>query len=258
MNIKIAIIPLFTLFVLNITFAQKVVYIDENMQEINAETYSEKCEHVLLKCLIYNTNSLKIHKVLFKYKFGTTNKKTVKQIIDLAGEQLGKSIDTSQNLLIYYHDTLYSFDARVNQLKYFEQIDSIVFKYPTKKMYDKQVAKTRLSIIKKTNTYSKKHQTALLHFYNFDFGTVYKTSQPILIKDNGLLKSHFFDAIYNYGYVILKPNGSYFLSGGDFRKKNLNLLLKNDDWSNFISDWEKTYTKFNKKGVGIFKPKKTF
>lgn len=258
MTRKIAILFIFILFGFNFSTAQKSVYFDENMQEINAETYSEKCEQVILKCLIYKTETLNIHKVLYRYKFGNTNKRIVNQIRNLAGEQLGKSIDTTQNLLIYYHDTLYTFNARLNQLKYFEQIDSIVFKYPTKKMYDKQVSKSRLGIIKKSKTYSKKHHTALLHFYNFDFGAIYNQSQPILVKDNGILKSHFFEAIYNYGYLILKPNGTYFLSGGNFGNKNLNLLLKNNDWSKFISDWEKTYNQKNKKGVGIFKLKKTF
>lgn len=229
MNIKIALPLLMVLFVFNISSAQKVVYIDENMQEIDSTTYFNKCKHIILKCLIYKTNKLKINKVLFKYKFGNTNKKTVKQIRDFAIEQTGRNIDTSQNLLIYFHDTLYSFEARINTLKYFEQRDSIVVKYTTKKLFDKHTYQSRKKIRKRETTLQKNYNTALLHFYNFDFDAAKNPPQPYLIKDTGFIKNTFFEAIYNYGYVILKPDGRYFLSGGNFGKKNLNLLLKNDD-----------------------------
>ena len=67
-----------------------------------------------------------------------------------------------------------------------------------------------------------------------------------------MFKETFFNIIYNYSSVVIKPAGEYFLIGGHISDKNVYQLLSNRNWETFKLQLNETKESYIINGIGIF------
>lgn len=253
--------PLFLIF-LSITFSQEKIYLDENIVKIDSSTYNNKCKNILLKCLEYKSDSLIMNKVLYKFQFGKLKPDEYNQIKNILSINSDKKIKKDDFIIIKYYDSLLNF-KRVNERhiihlkKAEEQQTELNVRNKYHEFNDKIFIKNRISWIKKTNKcikrYEKKFQSKAFYIYKDEQNVVDKYENFNWIKDRGVFKHTFFKIMFNYRFVIIKPDGEYFLSGGHLSDKRFEELLKNKDWSKFKQDWNDSYKINILTGKGIFK-----
>lgn len=256
MKIKIAIIFTFLFLAAGKSIAQQKIYIDENMNRIDSIQYINKCKIYILKCLKYKTDSLDINKVLYNFSFGRITPTEYKQVKKLLVQNADTLINSNTVILINYRDSLYNFEA--NKKNYDIHVlnhDSIRHKKLTPKNFETN----RKNWIKKQNKCIKKlaknYNTKTFYVYKYDFGTHKDDEALSWIKDRGIFKNLFFKIQYNYNYLIIKPDGEYFLSGNHLSDLNLKSLLKNSDWSKVKLDFQNSYISNSIDGIGIFSEK---
>ncbi|WP_166386291.1 hypothetical protein [Polaribacter sp. 11A2H] len=235
------------------SFSQSVKYIDENMSPIDSITYSKKCNLVVLKCLNFKTDSLNINKVVYKYKFGTTDTLGYTQVRKFLSRNSNLKIDKNAFLMIRFRDTLY--DSNTNLKNYKRHVKNHSKIKHADYDFKKNQSNTKKSIeaLQKCNKKFKKLGGEIFNVYNYDYG--YRKEYPEVnwIKDRGLFKNAFFKIIYSSSFLLIKPNGEYFISGGHLSDSLLKKLLKNNDWSDFRLDWLASYNTLSKSGKGVFK-----
>lgn len=253
MKIKIAIIFTFLFLAAGKSTAQQKIFIDENMNSIDSIQYINKCKILVLKCLKYKTDSIEVNKVLYNYSFGRITSTEYKQVKKLLIQNADTLINSNAVILINYRDSLYNFEA--NKKNY----DIHVLKHDSirhNKFTVKNFETNRKNWIKKQNKCIKKlaknYNTKTFYVYKYDFGTLKSDEALIWIKDRGIFKNMFFKIQYNYNYLIIKPDGEYFLCGNHFSNINLKFLLKNSDWSKVKLDLQNSYISNSLDGIGTF------
>jgi len=256
MRRKIAItFSLLLVFALN-TFAQSKIILDENMKLIDSVQFKKKCKSQILKCFSYTADSLFLKKVLYKYRFGKLSKEENSQLRKIFIQNTNKQIKQNANIIINFRDTLYNFITRKKAYDvHIKNHDSVHHISLTTKKFNSQRKRWIKSQKKCSKKVLNKFNTSVFYVYKYDTGSIKDYPDLNWIKDRGIFKTKFFNIQYNYKYVLLKPNGDYFLCGGHLSDKDLKLLLKKNDWSTFKNDWEKSYDSKSKKGVGFFKIK---
>jgi hypothetical protein len=255
MTRKIAII--FNLLVIlnqNI-IGQSIYFINELNHQIDSLEYIKKCQSEIFKCARYKSDSLTLNKVLFKYSFGKITPTEYNQIKKLLTQQSSIDIDSDEILLINYVDTLSNFEiVRNNYNKHFKNYEG--FFRPgsyTKNRYNetnRRWIKSKNKCIKK---FKEKYNVSTFYLYKHNFGFKEEFENFNWIKDRGIIKRKFFPLHNTNYYVIIKPNGDYFLCGSHLSDKNLAILLSNSDWSTFKFDLQKSYKSKSKNGIGFFK-----
>lgn len=252
MKTKIAISLLFMFLSLFKTYSQNKIYLDENLKEIDSVIYKNKCENVVLKCLSYSTDSLEINKVLFKFKFGKLSNTELNQLKLLFTKRTNTQLDSSSTLIINYRDTIHNYFSSKrdydNHVKNHKNAEHRKF---NEEVHEKEKKVWETKHKKCIKAYSK-HNTKVLYTYNFSYHkelTNTNYSNLNWLKDNGMFKNTFFPILYNYRYLVIKPDGNYFLIGGHFPEKNLKKLVKNSNWEKYISNWENSYLKYAKEGI---------
>jgi hypothetical protein len=253
-------------------FSQIEVHIDEDLKEINLEDYNKKCYSEIFKCSTYKTDSIKINKVLFRYAFGKLNKERRKELNELLSNKSSVKIDSNRTLIITYNDTLFGLYSRLayrKKLLISQEKTNLERKNsgesPIKFINRKLTPKTYLKSIKKNEKKLKKCISKANEKYNTDVFFFYKNDKDYLkdieftnwIQDTGLIKDTFFKIANRNNFVILKPNGDYFLSEPRLSDNRLISLLKNNDWSQYKLDWENSIAANSKTGIGFFKREKT-
>jgi hypothetical protein len=234
-------------------FSQSPIYIDENMKTIDSEIYKIKCHSFVLKCLSIKTDSLNINKVVYKFKFGKTDSLGYSQIRKLLLENNSQKIDANAYLMISYNDTIFdfkaskkSFERHVNQHKTatHDKFNKESYRSNTKYWIKKQT---------KCRKKFKKLGGETFYVFNYDYGYRKENPENNLIKDSRLFKNAFFKSINSTNFLLIKPDGEYFISGGHLSDSLLKKLLKNKDWTRFKFDWLDSYSSFSYSGKGIFK-----
>lgn len=263
MNKSITSILTFALILVSFfCYSQEEIYIDENIALIDTTTYKNKCKNILLKCLEYKTDSLVMNKVLYKFQFGKLTKEEYTQIKNVLTIDSDKKIEKNDFIIIKYYDSLLNF-KRVNERhlihlkKAEEQQTELNVRNKYHEFNEKIFLKNRKNWIKKSNKcikrYENKFQSKAFYIYKHEQSVVDNYKNFDWIKDRGIFKHTFFKIMFNYRFVILKPDGEYFLSGGHLTDKRFEKLLKTNDWSKFKEDWNTTYKKNILNGEGIFK-----
>lgn len=245
-----------TLFIFSFIaiYAQDKVYLDENIIEIDAIEFNKKCNIAVLKCLTYKTDSVEVYKVLYNFYFGKLSPTAYQQIKKTLIQKSGKKIDDNAILLINYRDSLYDFEASKNRFaQHIEQHKDVKHLEFNFNVFDKS-RKKWISQQKKCSTkIHKKYNTTTFYVYKYDHGSIADYPDLGWIKDRGVFKNLFFKIQSNYHYLVIKPDGDYFLCGNYFSNSNLKYLLKNKDWTKIKSDLKKSYLSKSSTGVGLFK-----
>ncbi len=244
---------LFFLFVAYSSYSQKKeYYLDENMKEITPHFYLEKCSSRVLKCLDFKTGKEIIHKVVFRFKFGSVKKIGYKQIKALLSKTSNKAISLNAIIMITYRDSLYDFKARErNYKKHILKHDSVKHGPFSLRKFDysrKKWIKRQQKCVKRY----KKLNAETFYIYKYDYGSIKTYPNLHWIKDRGMFKNTFFKIMYNSNFVVIKPNGEYFISGGHLQDKLLKKLVKNSDWTPFKKDWQNSYQSLHREGYGVF------
>ncbi len=263
MPLRSQIALLFSCFIVFIGQSQNEVYIDEQMQELDSLSYEKKCKEIAFKCHKYDTDFITINKVLTKYAFGSITPDEATQLRKLLILDSGKDIKKDDAILVSYTDSLRSFKTILkNSNRHIKMHDSInkasknlrtTHRLYTKNKYLKNLKK----YVKRTNKCIKKYeqrQSVSVHYAYGDGQNVADNYKGmIFIKDRGILKATFFNIIYNYNLLLLKPDGDYFLSGGHLSDDMLLDLIKDEDWTKHKADWESTLHVYKMNGIGMFK-----
>jgi len=262
MNKSITLILTLTLFITSFySYSQEKVFLDENINKIDSLTYKNRCKNILLKCLEYKIKDLSINKILFKYQFGKLKSDEYLQIKNSLQIDSNKFIKDDQYIIIKYYDSLFNYKtannrhlSRVNKAK---QNNSAYSKNFYHEFNNKIFLKERKDWIKKNRKcikrYNSKFNSEVFYIYKAEQNVIDKYENFNWIKDRGLFKNKFFKIIGNFRFVIIKPDGEYFLGGGHLEDNRFEKLLKSKDWSNFKSNWHNTYSKKELTGEGIFK-----
>ena len=234
-------------------FSQSPIYIDENMKTIDSVVYNIKCHSFVLKCLSIKTDSLNINKVVYKFKFGKTDSIGYSQIRKFLIGKTSQKNDINASLMVNYSDTIFDFKASKNNF------DRHVNKHKTAKhsKFNKEYYRLNTkNIIKKQTKCAQKFKKLggeTFYVFNYDYGYKKENPESYLIKDSRLFKNAFFKSINSTSFLLIKPDGEYFISGGHLSDSLLKKLLKNKDWSRFKLDWLNSYSSFSNSGKGVFK-----
>ena len=253
---KRKIIGILTLFIFSfmISNAQNKVYLDENIVKIDSLEFIKKCKIHVLKCLTYSTDSIEVNKVLYNFQFGKLSAIEYDQIKKTLEQKSLKKIDDDAILLVNYRDSLFDFESRNKQYETHKRIHQDVRHSEfNSKIFDKN-RKNWISQQQKCSAkLNKRFNTSVFYVYKFDYGSIKNYPDLGWIKDRGIFKNTFFQIQGNYHYLVIKPDGEYFLCGSHFSDLNLKYLLKNKDWSKIKSDFNKSYNSESTQGVGRFK-----
>ena len=236
----------------------KNMYIDEDFIEIDSIQYSNKCELDIYKCFGYRKDTIKINKVLNKYAFGQLSKTELEQIKLVLKRDSNIIIEPDNSIIIKYIDSLFSFKTVKKRNESYRKKLEKKYKYYTykpftKKRYDSNLEKGTKHKNKCVNKYKKNYSVDILHMYRYAENSLEEYNYHNFIKDENVLKHRFFNSIYNYHLLIIKPNGNYFLSGVRLKDKYVNRLLKKDDWNPFLKDLIISKQVHPKYGYGFFK-----
>lgn len=242
------------LFSFNTIYAQDIFYLDENIVEIDSIEFKKKCKIYVLKCLTYKTDSVEVNKVLYDFKFGKLSPIEYEQIKKTLIQKSLKNIDDAPVLLVNYRDSLYDFEIRKKNydihIQEHKEVKHHKFTFETfNKSRKKWISKQQ----KCSSKIDKRFNTAAFYVYNFDYGSIEHYPDLGWIKDRGVFKKVFFQIYGNYRYLVLKPDGEYFLCGSYFSDSNLKYLLKNKDWTKIKADFKESYVSESPFGVGRFK-----
>ena len=99
----------------------------------------------------------------------------------------------------------------------------------------------------------RKYNAETFYIYKYDYGSIKTYPDLNWIKDRSIFKNVFFKIMYNSDFLILKPNGDYFLSGGHLDTKMIKTLIKTKNWDEYKKDLENSISAQSKEGIGFFK-----
>ena len=157
-------------------------------------------------------------------------------------------VDSSSTIIINYTKFLNNWDWHRNQ------IDSIItsskikedFEYDQKhfKYLQKQSYKTYKRRVKCSKKIQKNKNTIPIYMYSSNKGADLNSQYYNRMKRDfkKTFQNNFFHERGLYKWLILKPNGDYFLkstkaSQNDFSEKDVYNLLKNKNWEPFHKEW---------------------
>lgn len=257
--IFLSIVLIFFIFGTLKTFAQPdTVYVDEYNNYISKKYFYKKANSSVFKGLRYSTDTLILEKIKPQYLFG--------KLLQPVNSQLSKlfftrhNIDTTKTLIIHYYDTLKTeneypkksftkfYDSLNTEIKIpkrstyvnFEEIRS-VFKHEHIQNYQ-----SFLQSDKKCLKYHKKmsDQVLVLHFYNHNNGHPEQVKKLKWFKDYGSLVKKLFSYDHNFDFVIIKPNGEFYVQ---YYKTKLSYegLVLNLKWNNYKKLFEDNMKSFS-------------
>tara|TARA_R110002012_G_scaffold319389_4_gene539867 strand:- start:26797 stop:27627 length:831 start_codon:yes stop_codon:yes gene_type:complete len=264
MNSKKIVLTFLTVLISLMIFSQEVVYIDENLQSIDALAYSKKCKLEAFKCNLYEVDSLIIYKVLPKFNFGKIDETAYNQIRKLLMRDTQEEITPNKTLIIKFYDTIFPYKtAFKNHVKHMETVhnvsvdsnETVNIKHAS--FNEESFNKSREKFVVKSNKCLKKFEdrfnSEIFYMVDEDNGITHEYSNFNWVIDNGFFKNNFFKFRSHYGTVFIKPDGEFFLIGSHFSDSSAKKLLKDTDWSKHKNDWQKTLTNKSNKSYGIFK-----
>lgn len=253
---KIIIFLLLILFPF-LNFSQSEVYLDENMKEVGKSTFKSKCESQIFKCLNYTTDSLIIHKILYKYSFGKIKPKEYNQLRNLLIIDSKREIDSNATIILKFRDSLQNLQVLKNRYdKHIIVCEAKNLKMEHESKNLKSFAKDRNTWIKSkekcTKKFTKKNNVSVNYLYKYENNAVDSYSNFNWVKDRGIFKNLFFKIMYQSNLLIIKANGDYFLSGSHISDKSITKLIKKKDWTKYREDWQSSLTTHKKNGKGFF------
>ena len=224
------------------SFSQQKIYLDENNKVIDFENYNKKCNSFLYKCNLKDSDTIQFYTMRQLYKFGKLNSIENNQVRLLVNRTTKQNYNPNKTLIIYLKDTIIGLSYYKKRKQLSREIilspnkDHGILKYkkPDYSWYN-YVRRKYDSNQKKCKRQYAKYNIDVVYFYyrNFEYKNETKNFTfhkiPLPLK-NFLFKNN------NTGYVILKPDGSYFYYNS-IKEKKLKELLKSN-WKEYIDDYK--------------------
>lgn len=254
--------------------SQTYEYLDENSKEVSSQIFYQKCNSSdLYNCLSYKYDGVIISKILYRYQFGKISKDEFEQLRKLIINDSGIDISPSKIIVLKKYDSILSYKREVELHKQHEKYyaeakaknDSFnqlggakrkirIFRHDFNKDIFNDILSTWLKETKKCiENYERKFNIKMVFLHQDDPNLEKQYKDFKWLKDRGIFKQIFFKNDRLHYTLILKPNGEYFLAGTHFKTKNYKKLIKNDDWSKYLEDFEKSINGSYPNGKGIFK-----
>lgn len=233
----------FLLFIILQFQAQKNIFLEENLTNIDSISYHKKCTRTIVNCVKYNYNKdTTVYAIQKKYAFNKFSNKKIKLIERVLndGRKLEKRILVkSHDSIALITDLLYRANYKVvSELK--DEKNNITLEIK-KERYAKKTFTITNNFLKKYQLLLGKKKRCLKKFYKKNIDIVYKT-------DKGFIKLYPKVKIYDYEHdslqicdfrdpfrdnIFIRPNGQYFKFMRGVTKNKLNKILKAKKWNKY-------------------------
>lgn len=264
------ILSLKILFLILISFSvqgQTKVYVDENMQEIDSISFYKKCDVSVLGCLEYKTKTLIVNKVYKHHGFGKISYNEFEKLKSLLMANLDDSTNDFDSYVLHFRDSLFGYEelAIKRLLPKNKKLNTLSINHQNELLKEaKSRADSRVSSHfeyvkssnKKCKRFLEKFNSIDFYVFNEDANYIDKYGEnKTWIKNDSLLDKLFFNKHPQAAYLIIKPDGNYFVSNRYIPKTNYLQLIKKADWSKFKKDLELSISKKSRFGEGFFAKK---
>lgn len=259
-----------------------IYFLDENGVAIKELTFNQKCNAAVFYCKKYNKENMTIFKVYHQMYFGKLTTKEYDQMRIYLNQKSPKSIPENHNVLIHYEQVLSGFNERnefcnlVNSksleenfetfnleakrnrdypfesLKSFKRyVDNHKSEFHDEEKFYREVAEyadEQNNCIKKIET---KFQTPVFYVVNENYNYPIKNKHFTWVVDSGAIKSAFLKKHPDANFILIKPDGEYFIKTDFLPDSVLSKLLKNKNWQPYQGDWLKSIKTNFSEGYGI-------
>lgn len=231
---KLNLLTLFFVALFNLSFSQHAVndvYLDETNKIIDERTFELKALSSVYYSMDFIFENRKYHKLRFEYFLGKIPDTKKSQLFKLLYQR--HKIDTTKLLLIHYTDTLKSIDQfpKKNMIVY--NADSTSHEHL---ISHKQFVKNHKKCIKDHKRYKNLN---VLHMYEHNNGHPDKFDEVVWYKDDlGIIKKLFNDGVFKYYYILIKPDGSFYLENTYYNRGLYKDLLKNKKWDKHLTEFQ--------------------
>ncbi|MEZ4796581.1 MAG: hypothetical protein R2785_05375 [Flavobacteriaceae bacterium] len=237
------------------------------MQEIDSISFYKKCDARVLGCLEYKTKTLIVNKVYKHHDFGEIGTDEFDKLKSLFNTNLNNAAQDFNAYILHFRDSLFGYKelAIKRLLPKNKKLSSL---NPNERNKLLKEAKTRAdsrisshfehvkSSNKKCKRSLEKFNSIDFYVFNEDINYIEKYGEnKIWIKKDSLLGKLFFSKHPQASYLIIKPDGNYFVSNRYISKTNYLQLIKKSDWSKFQKDLELSISKNSRFGEGFFAKK---
>lgn len=233
----------FLLFVILQIHAQKIIFLGENLTNIDSISYHKKCTRTIVDCVKYKYNKDTIvYAIRKKYVFNKFLNKKIKLIEHVLND--GKKLE--RRILVKSHDSialitdlLYRANYKVvSDIK--DEKNNITLEIK-KKRYTKESFTITNNFLKKHQLFLDKKKRCLKKLHKKEIDVIYRTDKGFIklypkvkiydYKHDSLQVFDFMDPIR--GSIIVRPNSQYFKFRRGITKNKLNKILKAKKWNKY-------------------------
>jgi len=200
---------------------KKHIYVDENYKEISLKEYRKKVQSKLFFAAIIENDTAIFKKVRYKEFFGNLNVNKKSQLNRLFYKRY--NVDSTKVWLIQYKNIL-----RQDTLG--------------KAKYKSSYSNTLRAIDRLKRT----EDISLLFFYRFSKNPPIERNNIKWYRDNNsILKNIFTDGMKAYEYIVVYPNGNFYLLSHSKLFFSNKKLLKPKAFKELEEKWRKRIEKYN-------------
>jgi len=258
----------------SVCFSQSRIYLDHNGKEIS----QQESENLKEFRLIYNQTYVKgldtITKSVLRNQFGEISNIEYNQIRSLISKRTSTNILDNDYIIIAYIDTLHNYESYVKDFirrhphNFDLSKDKIMIKSDHR---NKLVENSRLYMFEKKGfkrhqinnirkrekckkKIEKKYNAKVFHIFNINNLDEPLENELKWIPDNGIIKQKFLKYDIGNRVIIIKSDGSFYMTSY-YHKKTEEVLLNNSDWSAFenqLFEIIKNNSVFKNQGIFYF------
>lgn len=244
------------------------MYLNYDLQKISKDEYEELRKSRSTMSQRYKTDTLKVFKVSLRHRFGKLDSLKLHQIKTYINSKSPKKISETNYILIANIDTLYNYDAYVKTFvethpyrpKYHSKEEVSVFqnkKFIKKRfmMNEKKFMKSEIELLARNIKCKKRieddYNVKVYHIHSANHKSEPLPTELDWIDDRGVFRNMFFPFEGGNKTIIIKPDGSYFVTAY-FNNMLEKALFKNNDWTKFENQLLDIYERnpfYEKQGI---------
>ena len=260
----------------------KTVFIDENSLYITKREFNEKCNAAVFQCKRFELENIIAYRVYYRMYFGKLKPEEYNQLRLYLNKKSNKTIPENHKILIHYEESLVGFkesnehcnlinakslkdnyeafnlEAELNGDYPFESIKEFQryvrihrLEFHDEAKFNEEVANyatQQNNCIKKVET---KYLTPVFYVVYDNYNYPIKNKHFNWVVDKGTIKSAFIKKLPDADFILVKPNGEYFIKSDFMPDFVLKKLLKHENWEQFKQDCKKSIKTNSSTGYGI-------
>jgi len=260
----------------------RTIYLDENSNQISEALFNLKCMAAVFYCRQIDRDNLTVFKVHYNMYFGKLTPTEYNQIRLYINQRSNKKTPENHKILIHYEESLVGFkesnencnlvnskslkenfeafnleaelndEYPFNSIKEFQRyVRNHRLEFHDEKKFNENVvdyAEQQNNCIKKVET---KYQTPVYYVVNNNYNYPIKNKYFSWVIDGGAIKNTFVNKHPDTDFILIKPNGEYFVKNGFMPNIVLNKLLKAENWKKLKNGWKKSIKSNSLFGSGI-------